>query len=329
MIIGIFRVNRPFTPILLIILAVLLWLDGFIFHANVLLPETYSAPLYGPIARLFNQYTLLGVLLSFVFMMLQAFMLNRIITDKNLTERNSFLPALMYIVFMSAYIGFMGLQPALFANFFLILALDKIFEVFSEEAVHVEIFNVGFFIALAGLFYLPALLIFLLLIVSLILYFVFGLRSLMAAIMGFVVPFIFTFLYYFWFDRTEEWLQIYTEMWDIGGGLPEDLTAFGWISLVLFLLLGLISVLKLYVGILPDRPVRIRKRFQVLLAYLFIAVLPVFIIILENVNWQMILLLPFSVILAGFFQENKNNRVNNIIFLIIILAIVAGKIAGE
>lgn len=329
MIIGIFRVNRPFTPILLIILAVLLWLDGFIFHANVLLPETHTAPLYGPIAHLFNQYTFLNVLLSFVFVMLQAFMLNRIITDKNLTERNSFFPALMYIVFMSGYIGFMGLQPALFANFFLILALDKIFEVFSEEAVHVEIFNVGFFIALTGLFYLPALPLFLLLIVSLILYFVVGLRSLMASLMGFAVPFVFTFLYYFWFDRTEEWLQIYSEMWNIGGRLPGDLTTFGWISMILFLLLGLISVLKLYVGVLPDRPVRIRKRFQVLLAYLFIAVLPVFIIVLENANWQMILLLPFSVIMAAFFQENKNTRVNNIIFLFVLIVIVAGKIAGE
>jgi hypothetical protein len=112
MIIGKFKTNHPFMIGLLLIVAVLLWFDGFVFYRQIDFVVEGSAPLYIILAKFFQTYKWLSITLSFLFMLLQAFMLNRVIADKNLVDRNSWLPALMYIVLMSNSFNLFGLHPS-------------------------------------------------------------------------------------------------------------------------------------------------------------------------------------------------------------------------
>lgn len=324
MIIGKVKTNQPFMFSLLLIIAVALWTDGFFLFGKTSLPTENMAPFYSIIVHLLGPYKLTGTLMSFFFMIIQAWMFNRALTDKNLVDRNSKLPALIYIVLMSSHSSLIGLQPLWFANFFLILALDKIFDVFRDEAVFIEIFNVGFLISLASLFYYPALAFILLIISALLVYYLTNIRAILASVMGFMLPWLFVALYYYWTDSIAEQLQVLTTV-------NFDLAIFSWttgywswIRLIATALTGLIAISSIYLGGLRDKPVRIRKRYQVILVYLLISLLAlVFTGNLTTIHAG-IILLPLAAIVAIFFQENRNNLLNEILFSILLLIAITG-----
>jgi hypothetical protein len=261
-------------------------------------------------------------------MIIQAYMFNRVITDKGLVDRNSQLPALFYIVLMSNSFSLMGLHAIWFANFFLIISLDKIFDVYSEDDVFLEVFNVGFFISIASLFYLPSLWFVLLLISSLFIYYLVNIRGILAAIIGFFTPFLFVSIYYFWYDKLAEKI---TEFFSLQILISEfslsDIVPIGWASVGVIGTVALVAILRTYLGGLRDKPVRIRKRFHVLLIYFIIALITIPFAGKQVYLHQAVIMPPLAAILAYFFQENKRIFWNEFFFTLLILLILVGKLA--
>jgi len=327
MIIGKFKSNKPLMFASLLTIAIVLWIDGFIGYNQTALPVENATPIYRLIAVFFESYSFLSVLLSFVFMLVQAFMFNRVITDKNLVVRNSWLPALLYIVLMSSSFSFFGLQPIWFANYFLIIALDKMFEVFMDESANIEIFNIGLFISLASLFYFPAIVLLLLLISALVIYYLLNIKQIIASVLGVLIPWFFVFLYFFWFDLTDQ-ANIQIQSFYLNRGLlTTTITPFNLAYIWVIGIITLVSMIRIYLGISRDKPIMIRKRLQVLLAYLIIATLTTLFAGAELPINHGLLLLPVAALISVFFQENKKNFINEISFSILILMIIIGKLA--
>ncbi|TVQ91854.1 MAG: hypothetical protein EA393_04390, partial [Bacteroidetes bacterium] len=84
MLIGKFKTNQPFLFVVLLLIAVFLWIDAFLTFNSVSLIEENAAPLYIWIGLFFNEYRFWSVFLSFAFMIIQAFMFNRVIAGRNL-----------------------------------------------------------------------------------------------------------------------------------------------------------------------------------------------------------------------------------------------------
>lgn len=328
MLIGKFKEKHPFLFVLLPVIALVLWSDAFLMYNSVALTSKNAAPLYYWIAVFFDQHRFWSVLLSFSLMIIQAYMFNRVITDKGLVDRNSQLPALFYIVLMSNSFNLMGLHAIWFANFFLIISLDKIFDVYSEDDVFLEVFNVGFFISIASLFYLPSLWFVLLLISSLFIYYLVNIRGILAAIIGFFTPFLFVSIYYFWYDKLAEKI---TEFFSLKILISEfslsDIVPIGWASVGVIGTVALVAILRTYLGGLRDKPVRIRKRFHVLLIYFIIALITIPFAGKQVYLHQAVIMPPLAAILAYFFQENKRIFWNEFFFTLLILLILVGKLA--
>ncbi len=326
MLIGKFKSNHPFLYVVLVFLALVLWIDGFIHYKQTSLQYDNAAPLYGWIANFFDKLPFLSVLLSFLFMLLQTFMFNKVICDKNLVDRNSHLPALLFMVLMSSSFSMFGLQPIWFANFFLILALDKIFDVFSEDDVFIEIFNVGFLVSLASLFYLPALWFIILVFSALIIYFLLNIRGIIASIIGFVTPYFFVALYFYWFDMLVEKSSGLWEFHQPLGIFSLDYTPYAKVSLGVFGFISLVAIAKTYLGTILDKPVRIRKRFQILLVFFLISLVStLFASDYLQVHHAMIML-PLAAIYATFFQQSKKVFWNEFFFSLLIVLILLGKL---
>jgi len=327
MLIGKFKQKHPFLLVLLPLIAMVLWADAFLLYNSVSLSSDNVAPLYYYIAIWFDQYRFLSVLLSFLFLIIQALMFNRIITDKGLVDRNSQLPALFYIVLMSNNFSLMGLQPVWFANFFLIISLDKIFDVFNEDDVFIEVFNVGFFISLASLFYIPALWFILLIISALFIYFLVNIRGILASVIGFLTPYGFVALYYFWHDRLGEKASELFNFNLLFSELSFYITPIGWASIGVIGLVALVAIFRIYFGGLSDKPVRIRKRFHVLITFFIIAAITVPFAGGKMYLHQAVLMIPLAAILARFFQDNRKVFWNEFFFTLLIVLIIVGKLA--
>jgi len=191
MLIKTFNKTRPTLYLLLPFLGLLLWLDAFMLYKQTEVVSISTAPFYTWMAGFLDSYRFLNVTLAFLFLVVQSFLINYVAARHDMLDRSSFLAGFFYMVLMSSSFSLLHLHPVLFANFFLILALDKIFKAYGEEEVFLEVFNVGLLIGLATLFYYPSVFFLLVLAYALMIYYVFSLRGIMAALLGFITPLFF------------------------------------------------------------------------------------------------------------------------------------------
>jgi hypothetical protein len=191
MLVGVFKKSGLYPSVLLLLVGVLLWVDAFFLIPDLIFIPIDPGPLFKIILPLKDSFPLASLVAAWTLMMIQAFMLNSLMISKGLVEKRNLLPALVFIVFSSSFPQMMSLNPVMFANFFLLICLFRIFETYPEKEVPFELFNVGMLVALAGLFYLPALWFFVLAFASLFIFRVGNIRGILATIIGFITPFFF------------------------------------------------------------------------------------------------------------------------------------------
>ncbi len=329
MLIRTFRKAQWYTPFLLILFGVLFWMRAFLFPDGM--PDRIAddnAPFFELLVPWITNYPQMSLVLAFVLLMGQVFFLNHIATSKGLTDRFSALPGLLYLLLMSSTPGMISLHPVLLANVFLLLALNKIFKVYHERQAIMEVLNVGLLMAVAGLFYYPALPLLLLLIFSLFLYFPVNLRTLLAALMGYVIPFFFLGLYYYMFDKLGEKLDaisIFIQPLEV---FRQSLDIYQQAFAVALGLLSVFAFLRLQLLYLPDKPIRIRKRITVLSLFFLFSVLTYLVTLDYIYVHHGVLIIPLSIALAVFFSDMRNRKLAEAVFSILLLLILAGRFSA-
>lgn len=329
MLIRIFKIAHWYTPLLMLAVGALLWLDVFINPAAAIskISDT-GGPFYEILRPLLTDYPIVSVTLSFILLVVQAILLNLVATSKSFTERFSALPGLFYLVLMCSTSIMIAPHPVLFANLFLILALDKLFDVQQEEHVAKQVFNTGFMIALAALFHYPAIVFLLALIASIFVFYLVSFRTIIAAIIGFITPFAFLALYYYITDMLVEWLAHLTIsikpllVFELETGIYQK----AFIAAVS--LLSVFSFLRLQLIYKSSKPIRIRKRITVLVLYFLVSVASFLVVVNHVYVHYGIMLIPLSIALAVFFYDLRNTRLAEIVFIILFILILASRYAG-
>lgn len=308
MILRFFKRFHATTPLLLILAGLAFWADG-------LLPADEG---HFPFARL----------AALTLLLAQSFYLNHIVTSQGLLERQSYHTALVYLVLMSSHPEMLRLHPVLFSNIFLMIALHQVFRTYKEETVLVEVFNAGMLIAVAGIFFPPALLFFLFLVLSLFVFYIIDLRSFIAALLGFAAPFFFAGLYFFLTDSLQDRLGSYSYSLVAMGFPSPELSLPASILLILLGLYGLLAFSHLLFSHIPDQPIRVRKRYWVLIHFLLVALLTVFFGQPFRMEHMGLVFLPLGVGLAAYFQLSRNRLLPEILFTLLLLIILADKWFG-
>jgi hypothetical protein len=328
MIVRKFISDSHFLPAFVILWAIFIWSDGFVFFNDAKFKVIENpAPFYYFINLLFKGTYLINVIVAFVIVVVQAFMLNNLFTSKSLLERNSYLPSLFYITFMGFSFEMFGITPALFANFFLIIALDKILDVFNEEKVFLEVFNSGLLIGIASMFYFPVFILYLFLIVALAVYFLINLRGMLSSFLGFITPAFFIAVYYYLFDKIEEKADAYFSNIHLFTVFKQDFSPFFywfWIYVIFF---GLIAFYRVFVRYVAGKPVRIRKRFNVLVYFVLIASVSYIFIQDFYIEHFAIMVIAISPVFAVYFQEIRRKFWKESIFTLLIIIILLGKLS--
>lgn len=326
MLIRTFRRNTPATPVLLFLAGLALWSDAFLYFKNLLPVGQHAEPLSRLLLGAVEGHALLNVLGAFLLMLIQAFMLNTMVQSVNLLGKPSWLPALLYVALMSSDPSMLSLNPVLCANFFLLLALGRALASYGDGEAMREVFNVGLLIALAGLFYYPALAFFFWLILVLATYFLLSIRGFIAATMGFLTPFFFMFTWYYLTDQLGQNVQY---LLAFGSALEIAAQSFSLFSIIMMLFLALLSfiaLMRLTLVYITDKPVRIRKRFRVLVLFFVFSLASAF---AGNVHFDVhhsLMMIPLSVAVAVLFVETRRKWIPELVFYLLLGLIVAGKV---
>jgi len=317
MLIRLYKSNYSLQIIILFVVAIVLWVQSF-FHPTSSTHEITPAPFYNYLHYFLHRLPLLEVVLAFVLIIAQGFIINRILIINSIVRKNTLLPAFIYVVVMSQSTDLQTLYPALLSNLFLILLLHYMLKIFNETEAYVEILNAGFLVGIATLFYLPSVFFLAAIWLCFIIYTIFYWREWVISFLGVVIPYIFLFTFYFWFDKMEFMFMKYYDFYTSFRELCFELNVYQFIILTLLMLFVLLGINRIILS-LNSKTISIRKKSIIIIWFFIISLVPLIYSSEPNIQNMALSFVPASCIIANYFDEIKKKPLIEILFLLTVL----------
>lgn len=213
-----------------------LWGRSFFEPPPMPAPGSY-VPLYSLLYSWISALPVLQVILGYILVVAEAVILNRLLYNHNIVQKNSSLSGFIFIILISCYPEFLTLQPVTIALFFLLLVLDQLFKSYTRQEALDLIYSAGFLTAAGSLFYFPVILFFFFILISFVIFRSLKWRLPVSCLFGLLTPYLFLFVFYFWFDKLATGIKEYQVMLSFNADI-KVLKAPGYIALSSFLVLG-------------------------------------------------------------------------------------------
>lgn len=316
MLIRSFRTTQIFPLVILVVLSATMW---FVSKSGTYeIVAANGMPLYDLIVKALTFIPpVLSVFLAFLLFTSQALHINHVINKHEVLYKQSWLPALMFIIIAGLFPPFLWIHPILFVNSLLIFVFDKLFSLYKHPTPLALAFDGAFLLSLSALFYLPTIFLFLFYILCIIILRPFSWRLWSVSFMGLLLPFFFAFFYYFW---NNELMSFYEWVFVSGIKRQIDLTHIFNVkyilSVVIVGILFILSLLKLQTNYFKN-VTKSRLIQQLLVLLIPIGILSVLFSRDESLYRYSIIVLPLSIYLAYYFLSGKKRWVMELMFLIL------------
>ncbi|GAB4094495.1 hypothetical protein [Flaviaesturariibacter terrae] len=198
--IALFKQKSPGTIAVLFVTGLLLKLPLFTG------PALQQAPSDGPLFRLLTAQlkgappALYGFL-AFVILFATALAINSLVNQYRMMSRQTFLPALSFLLITSLVPEWSRLSAPLCANAVLVIAFGIILRLYAAPRAGGRIFNIGLFTGLAGFFFTPSLLFGAIALLGLMVLRPFRVQELLLFLLGVMTPTYFYGVGLFLYDR--------------------------------------------------------------------------------------------------------------------------------
>jgi len=295
-VLALFRTNQVAFSILLLIYASILRISYFLGNSPIDIAND------GVLASLVKNYIGDGTIGTGIFTLLvvfvQALLVNNLANKYRLFKEITLFPGLFYILLVSCIQDFLPLSAVLLGNTFLILALTNLLSIFKNAKCADAIFNVGFWIGVSALFYHAFVLFLLLGLLGIIVLRSFKVKEAFMLISGYLLPFIFVSVYYFWQDGFQAyWQAHFFDQFNLLDLPPSR----GWNTYYKFIILGLLIVMGLFNPYTFEKSYKIRNYMNIFYTTLIISGFTF--LFQENIqlNHFLIIATPLSILLAACF----------------------------
>ena len=321
MIIRFFKSDQSISIILLPLFALLFWIFGFV-HPQVL-DTAGSMPLYNLLIGGIINYKFFSIGIAVLLVIIESFTINHIINNHEILGKQSYMPALFYILLMSSSPFHLALHPGLFANLFLMLAMNQLFNIYRKEISFSQVFDAGLLIALASLFYLPSILLFPLVWIALIVFRPFIWREWIIALIGLIVPYLYLCVYYFWqgsLDHIKEHLGF---MVKAEGLNIVKMSGYSYFFIAIIILLVILSLGNLFAGLTVNNKLKAKNS---LILWSWFLLFSLFMFPIYSIKYISFIAIPLSVFYANYFLQVKKEWWAEFLFLILIISIVLNQL---
>jgi len=316
---GIFRQNLFINSVLLLPYTFLLRIHSLLYPKVYVSNELDGWINYNVFSFLMD-YPRLQATIAIFIIFFQAVCINYIVNKHRLTIRPNLFPGLIYILLTSFHKEFLVLNPILFANLFLLLALINLMKTYRITKCHGAIFNTSFFICLASLLYFPYIGMLVAGFIGLVMLRSFGFQEKMQFMAGMMVLFYLLFVLLYYLGGHNLFFYSY-----LLGNLPlpsyDNYSIDAIILLGLFLIMVAITIFHYYSN-RKKKSIQAQKKIDVL--YWMIIVSPLFVIFWSELGilHMSILTLPLSFLLAMSLYRMSNKFLAELIHLGTVLGII-------
>ncbi len=316
MFVKIFKKKYTLQLLILAIVPIIFWSQAFINPPEVI-SNKFDMPLYEVIYDFAKDYQLFSTIAAFVMVFLQGLLLNQLFTNNHLSQKNTFLPAFIYILLMSCSYNCMTLNSMLFANFLIIFALYFFLRCHDKKEGIDEIYNSCALLSLASMFFAPSIIFIIWIWLGLIIYKLYKWRSWGMSLLGLITPYVLLFIFYYLngmsfheniLANTHKWLHFDFNF------LNEPIQVVYIASLLFFAIPAIFTTLSSR----SNRVIEYRKKSAVMFTLLIISLIP-FALSKTEYNMSFIFAVSLSFFFSNFFLQYNNERKINTFFIIFIL----------
>lgn len=309
------RSNQLFVVLVVIVYALLL-------HFPVFLGDTvYSVQSNGLLSAVVGEWlagkVILSKILYLVLIVGQALAINQFANGFKISTPYTYFPAGFYVLLTGLLNPGAILSSALMANTFLIVAVFELYDTYKKNHANGNIFNVGFWISMAGLFHFSS--------AVFLLFGIFGVISLrqvrfnelLIAVLGYLVPFFLAFTVYFWRDQIPYF----------GEKQFESLSFIDFSSLEFYKNVGRLAVIGVlmilsflsFQAYLSKKTIQIQKYVNLVFLIQIVAICSLLIQEKLCVEDGMLILFPLSVFMSLTFLGVKRKAFAEVFFLTLFL----------
>jgi len=325
MIIRAINSNRIGAYLIVLLCAIVSWIRPLV--SPIAADNTLSVikmPFWQSLELLLSSSEILASFIVMFFGLVMAFAIARFSLRHNLLNKQTALPAFMFVLCVAAFPQSQTFTPSWIAALALLVSSSLIYESHSKRKPAIYCFLAAFWMAAASLFYYKAIFIYPLLFIIIITVRSFNFKSLLATILGFLLPWYLYFglLYVQGADVMEvaESFVIKKEMFLNYAKLPLQ----AWINfalLGLFVLMAFISIAQHY----NTKKIFIRVLYKVLvITTVYLTVVAS--IIGYSFESIPIIAVPVSILFAHLFDNIKSVRWQNILMLILMGVVIVSQI---
>lgn len=250
MLLRILKSNTLFSLLLIPMIGVLFWIPSFRSPVHLDINQANGAmPLYYLVYNLMKEQNLWQVLIAFCLVIVNSFFVAQLSSSFLFLKKRSHLPGIIYLITVSSLNVLHSLLPAHLATLFVLIAIYFILDTYHKPIEITYTFNASFFLAIASLFYLPALILFPLVWIAIfVLQKSDNWRLLVIPILGFGAPWLFMWAFSFLSDTSSPmWKDIIGMLWTYHNAYLIDPYFLLLTALVSFVaILGSLSVFSGY-----------------------------------------------------------------------------------
>jgi len=201
MLLSFFRRSHISVIVFVILALIAIWIKTFV--GGDIYPYIFDSikmPLYAIVTKYLTVGLFWSKIITVVLILSIALYLLHLNGKYIIIKQRTYLPVLFFILTSAAFIPIQRINPAIFASFFIVLALDHIFATYQKSDPLDNLFRAGISLSIASMFYAPALSVYLLLFIGLSILRSFSFREWFVSLLGIALPWGVLLLVNFWFD---------------------------------------------------------------------------------------------------------------------------------
>jgi len=316
-----FRSNKITVIFVILLTGILTWLHALSEPANVP-PEKYGTFMYlvfkGWFADSPGWYTWCGMIMFLLTVLLLVSVNNRF----HLIEKNSYLPALCYVLLIGGIYEIHLFNPAIIATILLVISFEILAKSFESDRLSYAYFVAPIFISIATFFYQYIYVYMLVVWMAIALYRPGYWREWVFSILGFMLPLFFAFSWFFLVDDDYKRLGVFfNEIFSLERMTPSiSFSSFAFI--LLCMTIGVFALWRLFQYIVSKKII-FRNRLYILI--LIVVVTISLMIIVPDMFPQAwyLLAFPMSFIISNYLATTKSLRWGAVLLWILFAAVAA------
>lgn len=311
---GIFRSNHPFNVFLIFFTGIILRIHLF---TNPVKPALLKADgflyvwLVNDLQSVFGPQSILFTILGYLFVFIQAILLNTFVNKHKMFGKPNYLTAFAYIVLTALRPEWWAFSSALVLNTAIIPIWNNMVALYKNQHAKSNLFSTGLIIGICSFFYFPAALFFLLLLVSVLIMRPFRMPEWITGILGFITPYYFLASISYLLDKWNPTQFLPMPSWGLVPMVRDKWTFMLIVCIATGLILGAYHLLNQ----MNRLAINSRKAWNLLFYYLVVASVLPFLSSSVDLTYFFLALPPVAAGTANLFFYPQNRVIPNLLAL--------------